>query len=356
MDSLEELKQELKLQKTAIENKGGVVQTTYTHPSPSEITAGINTIEKIDTTLATATSNDVKNGKTFYAGNSTLKTGTYVAQDSQEFKDMYLFENPTSDTTFYYEPESYQTTIRPYLFCTSPHKMVVTLNSNIEEIGDCAFGYIDDLTVYGLENATSLTSVGNYALMNATNIDLGNLPSTLVTIGEGAFANAGTNSTNIVIPSAVTSAGVNSYANLNEIRSYHTNFNINSTSIQTLEENMLAYRMFNCDFYPPANIKTIKEKFNYGGSFNNITIPATVETLEIYCFFAKSSDPVELFNLETITFLSPEPPSIYYSLFANQVLGKAKMYVPDEGFDAYYTTTYLQLFRPYMYPLSEKET
>lgn len=356
MDSLEELKLELKLQKSAIESKGGVVQTAYTHPSPSEITTGINSIETINTAIATASSNDVKNGKTFYAGNSTLKTGTYVAQDSQAFKDMYLFENPNSESTFYYEPEAYQTTIRPYLFCTSPHKMVVTLNSNVVEIGDCAFAYIDDLTVNGLDSATSLTTIGNYALMNATNIDLGNLPSTLTTIKEGAFANAGTNSTNIVVPAAATTAGPYSYANMNEVRSYHSNFYFYSTAISVLEENMLTYRVFDCDFTPPSNIKIIKEKFNYGGSFNNITIPATVEEMEIYCFFAKTSDPEELFNLETITFLSPEPPSLYFSLFANQVVGNAKMYVPDEGFDEYYSNTYLQLFRPTMYPLSQKET
>lgn len=44
MDNLEILKQELLAQKAAIESKGGTVVVAENNPSPSEITAGINTI------------------------------------------------------------------------------------------------------------------------------------------------------------------------------------------------------------------------------------------------------------------------------------------------------------------------
>ena len=44
MNSIEELKQQLILQKKAIEQKGGTVIVKGTNPSPVEITAGISTI------------------------------------------------------------------------------------------------------------------------------------------------------------------------------------------------------------------------------------------------------------------------------------------------------------------------
>lgn len=355
MDSIEELKQELELQKTAIESKGGVVQTTYTHPSPSEITAGINSIDTANLSLATASVTDVKYGKTFYAGNTNLKTGTYAPQESQIFNDLYFFENPTSTDTYYYTPEPDQTTVRPYLFCTSPHKMNVTLTSTLEEIGDYAFGYIDDLTVNGLTSATNLTTVGEYSLMNASNIDLGNLPSSITTIKAGAFANAGANSTNIVVPAGVTTTGEFAFGNQNEIRSYHNNFYFYPTTITKLEKYLIAYRVFDCDFTPPSTIKVIGQSFNYGGGFNNIVIPATIEEMEVYCFFANSADAEELFHLETVTFLSPDPPQLHFSLFPNQLVGKLKVYVPDESFDEYYNLTFMQLYRSTMYPLSQKE-
>lgn len=81
MENLEILKLELLSQKTEIENKGGVVHIANTNPSPSEITAGIKTISVPDFTSANATVEDVVSGKTFYAGNSSIKVGTKVVPD-----------------------------------------------------------------------------------------------------------------------------------------------------------------------------------------------------------------------------------------------------------------------------------
>jgi len=66
MSSLEALKQELLTQRSLIESKGGTVEVAHTNPSPSEITAGINTIQAPNMTLATATEENVLEGKTFY--------------------------------------------------------------------------------------------------------------------------------------------------------------------------------------------------------------------------------------------------------------------------------------------------
>lgn len=81
MENLEILKLELLSQRTEIENKGGVVNVANTNPSPSEITAGIKTIAVPDFTSATATVEDVVDGKTFYAGNGNMKVGIKVVPD-----------------------------------------------------------------------------------------------------------------------------------------------------------------------------------------------------------------------------------------------------------------------------------
>lgn len=56
MNSIEELKEQLLLQKSAIEAKGGTVTVAGTNPSPAEITAGINTIPSASTTSANSIS------------------------------------------------------------------------------------------------------------------------------------------------------------------------------------------------------------------------------------------------------------------------------------------------------------
>lgn len=80
-NSLRTLKNILQSQKTAIENKGGTVVVNNLNVSPSEITDGINSIPTTDFTLATATSSDVVEGKTFYAQDRTLKTGEFKKTD-----------------------------------------------------------------------------------------------------------------------------------------------------------------------------------------------------------------------------------------------------------------------------------
>ena len=78
MNSIDIIKQELINQKNLLDEKGFTVVTQGTHPSPTEITNTLSNIElNYDFTQATATEEDVLAGKTFYAGTSDLRTGTY---------------------------------------------------------------------------------------------------------------------------------------------------------------------------------------------------------------------------------------------------------------------------------------
>ena len=76
MSSIETLKNELIYQKGAIESKGGTVLVAGTNPSPTEISAGIDSIQAANVGSATATPEDVLEGKTFFAGDNEIKQGT----------------------------------------------------------------------------------------------------------------------------------------------------------------------------------------------------------------------------------------------------------------------------------------
>ena len=356
MDSLEELKQELELQKSAILDKGGVVQTAYTHPSPSEITAGINSIDSPNLSIATASEQDVVQGKTFYAKDSKLKTGTYVALDSTEFEEMYLYYNPESTNTYYFAVESGKTSIRPYLFGNTPHKMIITLNPELEEIGAYTFGEGDDLTISNFEIATNLKTVGEYGLSKAKNIDLSILPNSLEYIGEGGFRSTGENCDKVIIPSGITFFGNLSFSFDLGGKSYHNEFAFNNTNFTYFPMNLICNRIFDCDLIVPSHITAIRATFNFGGCFNNIVFHENVTSLSAGCFNAEITEPIEYFSrLKTITFYRTSPPQIGSSAFANQFVDTVKIYVPDESYDAYCRVSNLTLFKSNIYPMSQKE-
>ncbi len=77
MERIEELKQELLKQKKAIETKHGKVVVANLNPSPSEITAGIDTISAIEANLddITATQADVLKGKKFIDSTGKMAEG-----------------------------------------------------------------------------------------------------------------------------------------------------------------------------------------------------------------------------------------------------------------------------------------
>ncbi len=353
MDSLEELKQELELQKTAITNKGGVVQTAYTHPSPSEITAGINSISSPDLSLANATQNDVAQGKTFYAGDNTLKTGSFIQPDSTTFKEMFLYHNPDSTSTYYFTADTGVTSIRPYLFCQSPHKMQVTLVPSITEIGEYAFGECDDMTITNFNVLTNLQTVGDYAFYGAKNIDLEDLPNTVTSIGAYAFCNTGENSSKIIVGSNVATLGQQAFRSTTT-KVEHDEFVSNSPYITTLPVYTVANRKFDCDFTVPSTVDIVGQYFNYGGCFKNIIFSQGVGFIYTFSFGAPSTDPVEFFNTQTVTFMDPDVPSMMTNTFADQYIGKVSFYVPDNSLDEYKSSSGLSKFNGYVYPMSQK--
>ena len=116
MSNIELLKKELLAQKSAIESMGGVVKVANSNPSPREITEAIKTVGGIDVSSCTATEQDVMKGKTFYAGESVQKTGTFDLADYTNKLFTYDVDTVSSTEKIYFSYKPGATQIRPYVF------------------------------------------------------------------------------------------------------------------------------------------------------------------------------------------------------------------------------------------------
>ena len=73
------------------------------------------------------------------------------------------------------------------------------------------------------------------------------------------------------------------------------------------------------------------------------------------CFNVSSTCPLSEVTLKTVTFENPTPPSTFYNTWfsAQAIENGLKIYVPDEGFEAYYNK--LTGYQGFIYPASQKD-
>jgi len=145
MNSFNTIVHELLSQKALLNEKGYVVDMKHSVPSPTEIT---NAIKKIsfDFTLADATEKDVASGKTFYAENNELKTGTMDVSEVTKLRSLLESLVSGKGNVEIFIPENI-TQIRPYAYALFPamcdtnayYKENLTIPPNITKIGECAF-------------------------------------------------------------------------------------------------------------------------------------------------------------------------------------------------------------------------
>jgi len=361
MASLEKLKQELIYQKSAIESKGGTVVVANTNPSPSEITAGIESIQAVNVTNATATTADVMEGKTFFAGDDTMKTGTYSLQTALEHIIVYQDNVLTSANQYSFSIPNYLTSVRSYFMYQNPNHVNISFHPDVLRIENYAFGNCVNARFNGFNDMTSLQYVGLNGFMNCNpeDFDLSNLPSSLTQIQQRAFQNVPRDGVGILIPDTATIVGVSAFACDERVDIPEFSFPVNTYTSTTLAATTLQNIGCHCDFSTPAKTVNINAGFNIGGSFDNIMIGANVKNIYDNAFGAVSdTDPIEDFFLKTVTFLNPTPPStLGKKIFALQNLEHDfKIYVPDESVDAYLSmTNFKTWYEGYIYPVSQKE-
>lgn len=353
MESIELLKQEILNQKQEIENKGGVVNVSNLNPSPAEITAGIKSIESPDFSSATATEEDVVLGKTFYAGNNSLKTGTNNL--NKDFIESMYLNIPTNIVYNFTLPEE-TITLKPYAFNSNPNTVNFIFNENIETIDVRAFEGVKNFNFVNFSELQNIKALNDYCFSQTAlnNIDLSNLPASIEYIGLGAFKNSIPENAQIRLPKNIKN--VDSQAFYNETRVNCKDIDLSNYPTTKLESHLLYNLMFDCDLIIPEGITEIGLYFAYNACFHNIEIPSTVISISANAFNQNQSETTasDLY-LKTITFKCETPPSIHKTSFsALHTQNDIKVYVPDNAVDAYKAVSNFSAFKNYIYPMSEK--
>lgn len=357
MTSIEQLKQELLTQKSAIETKGGVVNVANTNPSPAEITAGINAIPIPDFSTATAAEGDVIKGKTFYAANNSLKTGTLEAFSATEME--ILFNNsadePISTKLNYYVPQN-TTKLRDYFMCHSKSTLDVYLNEQLQEIGDHSFENCSNFTIKNFTTATNLHTIGERGLQGVPTIDLTNIPSCITTLKHNAFSDIVKKGKSIIVPPNVTSYGNYCFAASDtNVRLLCDSVDFSQFVNSTLGNGMFMGVIFDCDFTTPSCVTEIPQYFNFVGSFDHITITSNITKVGQYSFASVNGEPAEYNKLKSATFLGETPPTFAYLPFGDKrYRANTKIYVPDQSIDAYKAATNFATYASLIYPVSQK--
>ena len=357
MESLEELKQELKQQKAAIESKGGTVATVHTNPSPSEITTGINSIPAPNLAIATATTSDVINGKTFYAGDSKLKYGSlFNNSNTDELIDLIFQTNAMGDEhSFYFEIPAGQTQVKDYLFANFDRSLTVTLCDNLTEIGIRSFYYCTNLTLYNFYEQTQLKTIGDWAFQYTNILDLSILPSSIKTIQKSGCRNAGKECEGIVLPTSLEYLGEGAFFLNNEQDYDYLNFNGYSPTI--LLGSVFQGGLFDCDLVVPETVTRILSYFNYRGHFNHIILPSGLTELGMYAFNVMSSETSPKYAAEYIEFKGETPPTFGLDPFNRYAVTlNIPIYVPDNSVEAYKAAENMGKYVSLIKPVSEKSS
>ena len=350
------LKQELLSQKDLIERRGGVVVQAGTNPSPFEITEGIKTISGSDLTIATATEQDVRLGKTFYAGSPELKTGS-ANMDAESFHHVFMY-NQTSQTyedDIYYTCPDHLLVIKANMFEYNYNKVTMTFNQELVTISEYAFRNAKNFSFNNFSNLTKLTRVGQYAFAGTgcNGIDFGMLPNCLARIDTYAFENGIKDNQSLKFPDSLSSLG--QYAFRQSTRKFLNSFDASTCKLTSLSAYACYNLAFNCDFIVPTQVTSVLNQFNYNGCFRNIVIHASAKVSD-GAFGGSSSRPLSDFFLQTVVCESETPPFLGSTVFAEQNISNGfKIYVPDNAVEEYKASTYLTKYVNCIYPMSQKE-
>lgn len=353
--SLDQLKQELLTQKSAIEAKGGTVSTTYTNPSPAEITAGINSISILDTSSATATEADVLKGKTFYAGTSSIKTGTLETISEDDIK--LLFNNVTPDTTtvkdFHIWPGT--TTIHSYFMTQNTAKLNIYFNDELQTIGEHAFNKCVNFDFKNFYDLTNLKNVNSYGMANCKGFDFSNLPASIESLGGAAFLNScAENCTTIKVNANFKDFGVQCLAS-NNVRKHMQNLDLSEYTRSYIGEGLVYGYIFHCDFVTPSTLLEISPSFNCCGGFIHVTIGSQVTSVGGMSFAVATDETEENNIMQDVTIERETPPTFGYRAFgAPAKRTNLKIYVPDQSIEAYKAKSQFSQYSSCVLPMSQK--
>ena len=338
MNSLETLKQELITQKNLIDSKGGNVIVAGNNPTPSEITAGINSLETPDYASTNATVEDVVAGKTFISGNSTIKTGT-LNYSSDSLRASLLWEKTATNGTFSFSIPSGTAYVRPYAFYSNMNTVDIYFSSTITEIGSYAFYSCSNFKFPNFNSLQNITTIADHAFERGnrvnSQIDYSALPSSITKIATYGFYNMLPSGTSVALP-ALTSLGTFAFGVDNDLRTMGSLTYAQGFSLTTLPISCFQQCRFGNHFRIPTGVTTVGNDFNYRGNFASVTVPSSVTRLGHYCFGSYDFDANSLYTTSYFLFEGTTPPTMGNDPIAKQNLNhNFKIYVPDNAVDTY---------------------
>lgn len=281
----------------------------------------------IDTSDATATSDDLLLGKTAYANEEKIE-GTIETYDYSNSEAVNV-TNPFRDfmggekTTITKEDTEGVTNFPAYILYTNDTVTSVELADTVLKTGQRAFSQASKLTSVKLPQ--NLQELGAYAFTQTTGITEIELPDTLKTIGGNAFQGIPIKS--IIIPDSVTSSIASCCLNCTNLEYAKL-----GNGITTVGANA---------FSGCSNLKTVilgsSTSFISGSMFLNctsletITLPRTVKTISTQSFDGCTA-------LKEIICLAENPPTLSANSF-NKVPDDCIFRVPSTSVDKYKSAT-----------------
>lgn len=168
----------------------------------------------------------------------------------------------------------------------------VTIPNTVTTIGNAAFANCSNLV--SLNIPESLSSIGEMAFYNCSGLTSINLPNTLTEIGGGAFSGCTGLSGDLVIPNSVTSIGVDAFYNCGGFETivveegndvYDSRYNCNA--IINSQTNELLWGCKNT--IVPSSVTTIGDgAFSNCADLTSISLPEQLTSIGNYAFYGCS--------------------------------------------------------------------
>ena len=199
----------------------------------------------------------------------------------------------------------------------------VTIPNSVTSIGDYAFYYCSSLTSVTIPN--SVTSIGDYAFELCRSLTSVTIPNSVTSIGGSAFSYC-SSLTSVTIPNSITSI---------KVMTFMACSNLTSVAIPNSVTSIGNSAFYECSSLTsvtiPNSVTSIGEKaFEYCSRLTSVTIPNSVTSIGDLAFFG--------IDMPTVISLIENPFRLYSSIFSNNTLKNATLYVPVGTIDKYKST------------------
>ena len=208
--------------------------------------------------------------------------GNYSSVDGVLFnkEKSELITYPTGKADSEYAIPNSVTSIGNYAFENCTNLTSVTIPDSVTSIGYSAFGYCTNIISVTIPN--SVTSIGECAFLGCTSLTSVTIPDSVTSIGRGAFLNC-TSLTSVTIPDSVTSIGDSAFCGCTSLTSVSIPDSVTSIGDSA--------------FYGCSNLKSV----NYSGTKSQWKA-ITIGSYNYYltCAFIKCTDGI-IGNENTVT-------------------------------------------------------